>query len=64
MTTTTTKDTTLPVAIEEFVRRIETAEWEGMEDHLTPDAVRVGEPFRDRAQVHLGLPPDLGFVPL
>ena len=39
MTTTTTRDAALPFAVEEFVRRIETAEWEGMEDHLTTDAL-------------------------
>ena len=39
MTTSTMKDVALPVAVEAFVRRIETADWDGMEQHLAPDVV-------------------------
>ena len=33
--TTTTREVALPAAVDEFVRRIATADWDGMEDHLT-----------------------------
>lgn len=36
---TTTGTVSLPTAVDEFVRRIATADWEGMEDHLTPDVL-------------------------
>lgn len=36
MTTSTMKDLALPTAVEEFVQRIQTADWDGMEDHLAP----------------------------
>lgn len=35
--TTATKEVALPTAVEEFVRRIASVDWDGMEDHLTTD---------------------------
>jgi len=37
--TTATQGVALPTAVEEFVRRIGTADWEGMEDHLAADVL-------------------------
>ena len=39
MTTPTVQEVALPVAVQEFLRRIETADWGGMEAHLTPDVL-------------------------
>jgi len=39
MTTSTKRELAIPVAVEEFVRRIETADWDGMEEHLTADVL-------------------------
>ena len=36
---TTTKNVTLPTSVEEFVQRIATAEWDGMEEHLADDVL-------------------------
>lgn len=36
---TTTHQVTLPSAVEEFLGRIASADWEGMEDHLTEDVL-------------------------
>ena len=36
---TTTHNVTLPISVEEFVHRIETADWNGMEDHLAEDVL-------------------------
>jgi hypothetical protein len=38
-TTPTTTETTLPTAVEAFLERIATADWDGIEDHLTPDVL-------------------------
>lgn len=37
--TTAIQDVTLPTAVDEFVHRIASADWEGMEDHLTADVL-------------------------
>jgi hypothetical protein len=39
MTTSTKREIAIPVAVEEFVRRIQTADWDGMEEHLTADVL-------------------------
>lgn len=39
MTTPVVNELALPTAIEEFVQRIQTADWDGMEDHLTVDVL-------------------------
>lgn len=33
------REVAIPTAVEEFLRRIETADWDGMEDHLTADVL-------------------------
>lgn len=36
---TMTKDITLPTAVAEFLERIRTGDWDGMEEHLEPDVL-------------------------
>jgi hypothetical protein len=39
MTTPTEKEVAVPAAVDEFVRRIHNADWDGMEQHLTADVL-------------------------